>query len=309
MSGRSVSVIVPVYFNEGSLPGLFAELKTVEEQLEQRDVGLELIFVDDGSADASLRTLLDFKKRRPATKVVKHTRNFGSFQASKSGMRYVSGDCFLFLAADGQDPPELVVQLVDRWLAGKKYVVAARESRKDPVLSRFSAAIYYRLLGLFVVKDYPKGGFDVALMDKSMLDHMRNAGKNLNLNLFAHWLGYEPEIIPYQRRSRSHGKSRWTLSKKINLFLDSMLGFSVAPIRMISMVGLIVAVASLGYGVTVVVSAMRGNTEVRGFAALATLISFLLGLVIVMLGVIGEYLWRIADETNRRPDSVIDEVF
>ncbi len=309
MSRRVVSVIVPVYFNEQSLPALFDELGGVEQQLDRRDVGLELIFIDDGSEDASLRTLLDFKRRRPATKVLKLTRNFGSGQAIKSGLRYVTGDCFLFLAADCQDPPDLIVQTVDRWLAGKKYVVAARESRKDPLLSKFFAAIYYRLLNLFVVKDYPRGGFDLALMDGSILEHMRNAGKNVNLNLFGYWLGYEPEIIRYERRSRSHGKSRWTTTKKIKLFLDSLLGFSVAPIRMISLIGLIVAVASLGYGVTVVVSALIGDTEVRGFAALATLISFLLGLIIVMLGVIGEYLWRIADETNRRPDSVIEEVF
>lgn len=310
MSGRRVvSVVVPVYFNEHSLSGLFDELNVVEHQLEQRDVGLELIFVDDGSGDASLKTLLDFKQRRPATKVLKHTRNFGAGQAVKSGLQYVTGDCFLFLAADNQDPPDLIVQTVDRWLAGKQYVVATRESRKDPFLSKFFASIYYKLLSLLVVKDYPKGGFDLALMDKSMLPYMRNAGKNINLNLFGYWLGYEPELISYERRSRSHGKSRWTAAKKIKLFLDSLLGFSVAPIRMISLIGLFVAVVSLGYGTTVLVAALLGDAEVRGFAALATLISFLLGLIIVMLGVIGEYLWRIADETNRRPDSVIDKVF
>ncbi|MEE8411042.1 MAG: glycosyltransferase [Acidobacteriota bacterium] len=219
MSGRRVvSVVIPVYFNEHSLSGLFDELNVVEQQLEQRDVGLELIFVDDGSGDASLKTLLDFKQRRPATKVLKHTRNFGAGQAVKSGLQCVTGDCFLFLAADNQDPPDLIVQTVDRWLAGKKYVVATRESRKDPFLSKFFAGIYYKLLSLLVVKDYPKGGFDLALMDKSILPYMRNAGKNINLNLFGYWLGYEPELISYERRSRSHGKSRWTAAKKIQLF-------------------------------------------------------------------------------------------
>ena len=308
MSRRTVSVIVPVYFNEQSLPALFDELNAVEQQLEQRDVGLELIFVDDGSGDASLETLLDYRQRRPATRVLKHTRNFGSFQAVKSGLSYVTGDCFLFLAADCQDPPELIVQTVDRWLAGKKYVVAARQSRNDPFLSKCFAAVYYKLLSVFVVKNYPRGGFDLALMDKAILPHMLNAGKNVNLNLFGYWLGYEPELIFYERKVRSHGKSRWTTTKKIKLFLDSMLGFSVAPIRMISLIGLVVAVVSLGYGSTVLVTALLGDTQVPGFAALATLISFLLGLIIVMLGVIGEYLWRIADESNRRPDSVIDEV-
>jgi len=306
---RVVSVVIPVYFNEHSLPGLFDELKEVERQLQSRGVGLELIFVDDGSGDVSLKTLLDYKARRPQTKVLKHTRNFGAGQAIKSGLRHVTGDCFLFLAADSQDPPDLIVQTVDRWLDGKKYVVATRESRQDPLISKFFSWIYYKLVAMFVISDYPRGGFDVALMDKSLLPHMLKAGKNINLNLFGYWLGYKPELIPYKRLRRSHGKSRWTPTKRVKLFMDSLLGFSVVPMRVISMIGLIVAVLSLGFGVSVVVSALLGDKAVPGFAALATIISFLLGLIVVMLGVIGEYLWRIADETNQRPDSVVDEVF
>jgi dolichol-phosphate mannosyltransferase len=127
--------------------------------------------------------------------------------------------------------------------------------------------------------------------------------------LLAYWLGYKPEIIHYHRAKREHGKSQWTFKKKFKAFLDVMLGFSVTPIRLISAFGLVVATLSFTYGVSVVANALLGNVPVAGFASLAALISFLLGLVIVMLGIIGEYLWRVFDEVNKRPEVVIDEVY
>jgi len=265
--------------------------------------------VDDGSGDRSLEKLLEIKRERQDVKVIKLARNFGSIQACKAGLPQVTGDCFLFMAADLQDPPDLIVKLADKWLAGAKYVVAMRESRRDPLLTKLYAWIYYRLIRTFVVADYPARGFDVALMDRSILPFLQRAGKNVNVRLFAFWLGFRPATISYERPARQHGKSRWTLAKKIKLFLDSLLGFSALPIRIISLIGLLVALVSFGFGVTVVVSALMGDATVRGFPALATLISFLLGLIIMMLGVIGEYLWRIADETNQRPEAVIDEIF
>ena len=304
-----VSVIVPVYYNEGSLKELFEQLLEVEKQLEEKELRLELIFIDDGSGDNSLRELLEIKRRRESVKVVKLTRNFGSLQAVKAGLQYVTGDCFSFLAADLQDPPDKILDMAERWLAGSRYVVCIREKREDPAVSRFFAAIYYGLLRFFVVSDYPRGGYDMALMDRALLPYMQRIGKNVNISLFAHWLGFKPDVIRYARQKREHGKSRWTFSKKVKLFLDSFLGFSILPIRLISLIGLAVSLVSFGYGTSVIVSALLGNAEVRGFAALATLISFLLGMVIVMLGVIGEYLWRIADETNRRPETVIEKVY
>jgi len=146
-------------------------------------------------------------------------------------------------------------------------------------------------------------------MDRAFLTHMQNSSKNINPPLFAYWLGFEPEVILYERQKRIHGKSRWTFSKRVKLFLDSLLGFSVVPIRVISLIGVFVSIVSFGYGTLVLVSALRGKTAVLGFATIATLLSFLLGLIIVMLGVIGEYIWRIFDETSKRPESVIDEIY
>lgn len=305
---KKLSVVVPVYFNEGSLPVLFQELLEVERRLLECDIELELIFVDDGSGDGSFGEMIKIKAQRPATRLVKLSRNFGAVHASKKGLQFVSGDCFLILAADLQDPPLLILDMVGRWLGGAKFVTCVREKRSDPLLSTLFAKVYYRLLRAIVVKDYPDGGYDLALMDKVMLPHMQSSGKNINPNVFAFWLGFKPDVIPYERRQRIHGKSRWTFAKKVKFFLDTMLGFSIVPLRIITVIGMIVSTLSLAFVLFVVINGIMGRYDVPGFATLASIISFLLGLVICMLGVIGEYIWRIFDEINRRPESVIEEI-
>lgn len=304
-----ISVVIPVYMNAGSLPGLFDALRDLEASLAERATGLQLVFVDDGSSDESLAELLRIKAARNSTTVVKLTRNFGAVAAIRTGLRFVTGDAFAFLAADLQDAPQLIVAMVDRWRAGSRFVIAERESRDDPMLSRLFSAIYYWLLRKLVLPGYPAGGFDLALMDRVMLQPLRDSAKSAFLPLLAYWLGFKPDVILYHRSHRTHGNSRWTLGKRARAFLDVMLGFSVTPIRAISAVGAVVSLASFAYGTAVVVAALIGEIPVPGFAALAALVTFLLGLIILMLGMIGEYLWRIFDENNRRPEAVVDEVY
>ena len=305
---NTLSVVVPVYYNEESLPLRFEELRGVERALAERDVALELIFVDDGSGDASYRELIRIKEQREATRLIKLTRNFGGVHAVKIGFQHVTGDCFMMLAADGQDPPEMIVAMADRWLAGSKYTVCARGARSDPLVSRLFSFLYYRLVRLYVAKDYPSTGYDLALMDKAMLPHLQTSAKNINTPLFAYWLGFKPTVLTYERRKRRHGKSRWSFTKRVKFMLDSLLGFSIVPIRMISLIGIMVSILSFAYGTVVVVSALRGGPNVPGWASMAALVSFLLGLAIVMLGIIGEYVWRIFDEVSRRPEAVIEDV-
>jgi polyisoprenyl-phosphate glycosyltransferase len=310
LSTKTVSVVVPVYYNEESLPLLFEELLKVEQQLAERGCALELIFVDDGSGDQSLAVLLQLRERRPtAMKVVKLARNFGAVHASKVGLHFVTGDCFMWLAADLQDPPHLIIEMVEYWLKGSKYIIATRASRHDPTMTQFYAAIYYWLVRLFVVKDYPRGGFDLILVDKTLIPHIRDSSKNINTELLSYWLGIPPVILPYERRERLHGKSRWTFAKKLTYFIDSILGFSVLPIRLISLVGILVSLVSFLYGGLIFIEAVFGIRDVPGFPTLVALLSFLLGLIIVMLGIIGEYIWRIFDEVTKRPEVVIDEVY
>jgi polyisoprenyl-phosphate glycosyltransferase len=309
MNSKKLTVIVPVYFNAHSLPRLFDEFAKIEAQLLGRAVSLELIFVDDGSKDESLVRLLEFKARRPDTKVIKLTRNFGAVHCSKTGFQFVTGDAFVIVSADLQDPPGLLLEMVDRWLGGSKFVICERITRSDPVISKVYSKIYYILLRTLVIREYPEGGYDMALMDKAFLPHLLNSSKSVFTPLLAYWLGYKPDIIHYDRPAREHGKSGWTFAKKFTAFLDVMLGFSITPIRAISGFGTVVALCSFLYGGAVVMSALFHRIPVEGFATVVALVTFLLGLIIVMLGIIGEYLWRIFDETNKRPETVIEEIW
>lgn len=305
---KTLSVIVPVYFNEGSLPQLFESLCAVEAALQEKGMALELIFVDDGSLDGSWCELIKIRQRREKTRIIRLTRNFGSIRASKAGCRFASGDCFSILSADLQDPPELLLDMAERWLGGSKYVICVRSSRQDPLAARMFSALYYRLVRALVISDYPVGGYDLALMDRSLLPYFQNGSKNLFTPLLGFWLGFKPDVLHYERRKRVHGKSRWTFMKKVNACLDSILGYSVAPLRLISLVGVVVSFCSFSYGGWIVANALLGRMEVPGFATIVVLISFLMGIVITSLSVIGEYLWRIFDEVNKRPDVVIDEI-
>jgi dolichol-phosphate mannosyltransferase len=306
---RRVSVVVPVYYNEESLPHLFAELQTVEGQLAERGCEMELVFVDDGSGDNSFAELMKIKAQRPHTIVVKLARNFGAIHSSKAGLHYITGDCFMWLAADLQDPPYLVIEMTDHWLNGAKFVLAVRTRRGDPPLTRWFARLYYLLVRRLVVPDYPPTGFDIMLMDRQLLPYMRDSTKNMNTTLLLYWLGFKPVQVEYVRPERPYGKSRWTFVKKFNYFVDSVVGFTVLPIRIISLIGFVVSLLSFGYGAYIAISYLLGERDVPGFATLAALIAFLLGLVIIMLGIIGEYIWRIFDEITRRPEVVIDEVY
>jgi glycosyltransferase involved in cell wall biosynthesis len=306
---KTLSVVIPVYYNAESLPELFGEISVVEKELLGRGVELELIFVDDGSGDNSLEELLKIKRARPATKIISLSRNFGARSASKTGFKFVTGDAFMILAADLQDPPAQIIPMVDRWLAGCKFVISVRAARKDPWATRLLARIYYQVVDWLVVAGYPTGGFDLMVMDKAMLGHMVGSTKNTNLTMYAFWLGFEPVVLSYERRERRHGKSRYSFRKKVQFLVDTISGFSVTPIRILSLFGIVVALLSFAYGINIVIRALLGTFPVTGFPTLAALISFFSGLILFMLGVLGEYLWRVFDTVNDMPEAVIDETF
>ena len=194
--------------------------------------------------------------------------------------------------------------MVDWWKKGSKFALCTRIARLDPVATRVFSQLYYFLLRLFVVPNYPKGGFDVALMDRVMLPYLQKSSKNINIPLFGYWLGFTPHVFHYQRRERQYGRSRWSFGKKVKFFLDSLLGFSIVPIRAISFVGVVVSLLSFGYGTIILVNTLPTAEMCVDLPPSWPSFLFLLGLVIVMLGIIGEYLWRIFDETNKRPETV-----
>jgi dolichol-phosphate mannosyltransferase len=306
-TAAAISVVVPVFNNAGSLDILFAQLSEFEARLAGLDLRLDLIFVDDGSSDGSYDKLLDIKQRRPDTKLIKLTRNFGAVRAGRAGLRHAEGDAVSIVAADLQDSLEKLGEMVERWRAGAKFVICVRSERDDPLVSRAFAALYYRVLNLLVMRDYPRSGFDLMLLDRSMLPYLLQSGPLVAPQLTAYWLGFAPTVVSAKRPARAHGRSSWTFSKRLKLFVDTITSFSVAPIRFLSAIGLITALASLAYGGFIFINALLGNLAVPGFATLVVLISFFSGLILLMLGMIGEYLWRIFAALDDRPESVIEE--
>ena len=305
---NTFSIVIPVYYNEDSLHPLMEVLSGIEKKLHERDCKLELIFVDDGSRDRSLERLKEIKRSRPATVVLAHLANRGSMTAIKTGLSRVTGNCFTYLAADLQDPPELLLEMYEHWASGERFIVRTRASRKDPALTQFFAWMNYKLVRLLVIKDYPEGGFDMAVMDRCFLVPMLRCGRNKNLAMFAWTLGVPAKILSYHRQERSHGKSMWTFTKKLNYFIDSTVGFSVRPLRFLTILGFTLAIGCFIYTAIVVTGRLLGWIEVPGFAALASILGFLQGCCFIMIGVHGEYTWRIYTEINQVPDAMIEEV-
>lgn len=306
---KTISIVVPVYFNEPNLPETVPYLLALTDRLSA--LRLELVFVDDGSGDRSLEILRAFQRQHPnCIKVVKLTRNFGSMAAIQAGLTVASGDCVGMIAADLQDPPELFLEMVEHWQKGIKAVLAVRQNREDPPLSTWFSNRYYGLVRRFAIRDYPTGGFDFFLIDRQVVDEInRISEKNTNILTLIFWLGFHPVLIPYTRRKRQKGKSRWTLSKKFKLFTDTFVAFSYFPIQLLSLVGFLIASGAFLYGAFIFFYWLFVGIQVEGWVSTMIILTFTSGVQMTLLGILGEYLWRALDEIRRRPPYVIDEIF
>jgi dolichol-phosphate mannosyltransferase len=301
---KKVSVVVPVYFNAPSLPELFNRLDSLNRELLGINLELEVVAVDDGSKDDSFEILVEYSKKYSFLNAFQLTKNFGEATASKFGLRKITGDAFSVLAADLQDPPELIFEMAKTWLDGNSYVICERTKRNDPIFSKFLANLYYKFLTKFIMPTYPKKGFDLFLMDTKYLPVIIESSKSSSIPLILSWIGIEPLKIGYVRQTREHGKSTWTIFKRINLLLDVLFSFSRKPIRIVSSIGAVTALAGLIYGISVIIERLNGTTGSQGTASLIALVSFTSGLVLLTLGIIAEYIWRIWDEVNNRPDGI-----
>lgn len=303
-----LSIVVPIYYNELNIPYTIPRLQSLQNIMLECD--FEFVFVDDGSKDNSLSLLMDAKKQDSRIKVIKLSRNFGSMSAIQAGLRYSTGDCVGIIAADLQDPPEMFKEMLEHWKSGKKVVLGTRADREESLSQKMFSNTYYFLLEKFALKGYPKGGFDFLLIDKQVVHEVLEIQeKNTNVMSLIYWLGHDQIQIPYVRQERKLGKSRWTFSKKVKLFIDSFVSFSYAPIRFMSFIGFLTAFMSFFYGVFVSLGSIFGFINLQGWTTIVALITFLLGIIMIMLGIIGEYLWRILDESRERPSYVIDQVF
>lgn len=304
-----ISVIIPCYFNELNIPTTVQELKK-NETLFPADVAFEYVMVDDGSKDNTLEELKKFKATYPEqVKIIKLSGNFGSYNAIQAGMKYATGDCTVVIAADLQDPPELMVKMYEYWQKGVKLVVANRNDREDAFTSRIFAEQYQKLIRKHALANLPKGGFDYCLFDRQLREQVVNMGENNTNSLYLlMWLKYDYVAIPYTRKARKAGKSRWTLSKKIKLFVDSFVSFSYFPLRLITVGGLLLGLISLLYAAYVIFAHLTGNIEVQGWTTMMVVFLLVAAFQMISIGIIGEYLWRNLEASRKRPAYIVDEI-
>ncbi|RFP64151.1 glycosyltransferase [Hymenobacter lapidiphilus] len=305
-----LSVIIPCYFNEDNIPVTSREL-LANEALFPADLSFEYILVDDGSEDGTLKALLDFRAAYPdKVRVVELASNVGSYNAIVAGMAQATGDCMAIITADMQDPPELMVQMYDYWQKGLKLIIGNRQDREETGLQQLFAKTFHALMKKIALPNIPDGGFDFVFFDRQVAEHILHLHeRNSNLFYLMVWLGYPYVNIPYVRRKREIGKSRWTLKKKMKLFIDSILAFSFFPIRAISVLGLGLGLGAFAYGLYIIGLHLFGSQKPEGWSALMVVVLFVSAFQMTALGVIGEYVWRGLDAARNRPLYVVKEVY
>ncbi|BBJ00621.1 glycosyl transferase [Ferrigenium kumadai] len=306
---NALSVVIPVYRNEGSIPTLIAALSDVAHKARQDfDCAVEVVFVVDGSPDNSYAVLAQSLPAAPfASQLLLHSRNFGSFAAIRTGLQAATGQYFGVIAADLQEPPELVLQFLERLIPGDcDVVVGCRENREDPLLTRIASDLFWKLYKKFIIHDIPEKGVDVFGCNRTFRDKLLSLEEaNSSLVGLIFWLGFRRAEVSYDRRIRQHGKSAWTLKKKINYLLDSVFSFTDLPIKLLSLFGLLGIIASAILGTIIILAKILGGIAVPGYAATVLTVIFFGALNSLGFGIIGAYAWRAYENTKGRPLSVV----
>ena len=303
----TLSVVVAAFNEQGNLPVLRQRLLDLD--WDSMAIEPEFIFVDDHSRDQTPSILASFAASDPRFKVLRFSKNFGSHRAFTAGLEHAKGDAAVILAADLQDPPETIPLLLEKWRAGAKVVWAIREERLGvSLVTRLSSRAYYWLMRRFTEVQPPRRGADFLLVDRQVVDALKAAPeKHTSLLALIQWLGFDQDDITYTKEARLSGRSKWTLRKKLKLALDSFVSFSYAPIRLMSFFGMLFALTGFGYTSAIVFRAIVYGIPVQGWASLMCALLIVSGVQLIMLGILGEYMWRTFDEARGRPRYIIEK--
>ncbi len=300
-----LSLIIPVYKNEENLDRLLREIEGLNEKIGRN---LEVVFVVDGSPDRSLEILGErLPNWRVRAQLISLSRNFGAFPAIAAGLACGTGDYFAVLAADLQEPPELVFEFWETLRSGEADVVfGCRTGRDDPPVSRFLSWIFWSFYRGFVLKDLPAGGVDIFGCNRVVRDQVllfKEADSNL-IALFL-WVGFRRKFVPYFRRARREGTSAWTIRKKIKYALDSIFNFTDLPLRVLLISGAAGTLLSAAASAIVLVGRLMGRIVVSGYTPIILIVAFFGGLTTLGLGLIGQYTWLSLQNARGRPGYII----
>ena len=305
---RKVSLVVPALNEAENVPSLVDRMRRLSKA--HPDYDFELVLVDDGSSDGTGTLLLATVPIDLPTVVVELSRNFGPHQAITAGLHHVSGDCAIVLGADAQEPLALVDDFLRNWAEGYDVVWGVRRTRTrrwtSEAPSKFFSHAFSRWSNL---ASYPAEGPSGMLVDRRVIDDVNALGEhNRNIMALVAWLGYQQTRVAYDQSPRAYGRSSWTVPKMVKLAADSLLAFSATPLRAASLAGIVSAFVGVLYAIVLVVRALMGVSTPSGWPTILIVVLFLGGAQLTVIGIMGEYVWRIADEVRGRPLFVVRQV-
>lgn len=301
-----ISVVTPFYNESEAISPYFEAVATVLETLED----YEIVCVDDGSTDTTLRQLIEVRESNPKVRVVELSRNFGKEAALTAGLEHSDGDCTIILDADLQDPPELIPSMIERWQEGADVVIGRRSERSsDSLLKRFTARSFYRVFNYFADDSIPEDAGDFRLLDRKVLEVINLLKeKNRFMKGLLSWPGFDVAFVEYERPERAAGEPKWNYSKLFGLALDGIVAFSTLPLRLAFILGLGSSAFALGYAIFLIIRTTIQGIDLPGYASNMVVSLTFSGLILICLGVIGEYLGRIYIEVKQRPIFVVKKV-
>ncbi len=307
MSTVDLSIVIPIFNEEEMIPVLLDRLRGAIAQFAPLEV--EVILVDDHSSDQSPGLLRAATKHNARIRYLRLARNSGSHVAIIAGLAQSRGRCAVFLAADLQDPPELIPQMLELWRAGNQVVWAVREEREGVSrLDIFLSHTFYRLMNLMGEVNLPPTGSDFALLDRKVTEALiQSTGSHPSVIGEIARLGFSQAQITYKKEQRQAGTTKWTLGRKLKAFADAFVLFSYAPLRIMSYLGMLCSVSGFLYALLIIILRLRNGTPVQGWSSLMVVVLVLGGVQMMMLGVLGEYLWRTLEAARRRPLYFLEE--
>ena len=304
---KKITILVPAYNEEESLPFLYERVSKIMNEV--KDYEFELLFVNDGSKDNTLNEIKKLREQDKRVCYVDFSRNFGKEIGMIAGLDYATGDCVIIMDADLQDPPELIPEMIKLWEQGYDDVYAKRRSRAGETwLKKFTSKMYYRVLQSLTKVEIQKDTGDFRLLDRrcvNALKKMRETGR-CSKSMFS-WIGYNKKKIMYDRDPRIAGKTKWNYKKLVDLAIDGITSFTTSPLRISTFLSIPTFLALFIYFIYVIVKACVTHTAIQAFQAIILLILFFSGVQIILIGIMGEYLGRIFNESKHRPLYLVNE--
>ena len=300
-----ISIIIPVYFESTAIEVAY---QTIKNEILKHDIDYEIIFIDDGSTDDSYNFIEKISKIDAKIKAIKFTTNCGSHIAIRAGLEYATGDCACFIACDMQEPPYLIYEMVTKLNSENNIIWAVRNSRKDSFISNIFSNLFYFFARLIVTKNIPPTGASMFLVSRKVLNALKKYNeRTLTLEGLFATMGFKSDFVYYEREERKIGKSKWTLSKKIKLFIDFFVAYSATPIRFVSIMGIVFSLSGLFWTAYIILRSIFVGDLASGWPTLISILLVGFGITNISLGIVAEYLWRTLDETRKRPKYIIEK--